>query len=750
MSDGDEAAGAAPAVPHAHAVPTPRQEAGHAPVPQPSPMPSAPGHLDSLLLAGLLDAEPAHLFFKDVGGRFLRASRGIAEALGADTPQDLVGRTVADFLPAPDAARRTRDDQAVIRTGVPIVELHEQIPRPGWEDHRLVTSRYPVRDEQGEIVATLGVIRDITVRKLMEQQLEGHAARLGEANAELTRVQRELREILQTSPDPTVRFDDRLRIRFANPAALRLIGREEDVVVGRTLEDLCYPPGLDALALARCLAGRVDVEYETQVRLPGGRTSYLHARLVPEHGPDGPDGPVCGVLLVGRDLTDRKRAEDLLADRAVRDPLTGLANRVLFTDRLQQALMRLDRQPGSVAVLFLDLDGFKQVNVRLGHGAGDVVLTEVARRLQQVARRGDTVGRLGGDEFVVLCERISGTEDAVLLADRIGRALAHPFAHEGRTTTLSASIGIRVVGRVGVDSLDAEGVLREANDALDQAKTRGSGHAVFDPDLREQLSALRGVESQLRQALETGQFHLAYQPLVSLSDNSLVGTEALLRWNHPERGLVSPSDFVPIAEDSGQIVAIGAWVLDEALRQLAEWNRRRAGSRPLTMAVNLSARQLTHPHLVDEVAAALARHDVPASQLCLEVTETALLEEALSTVEVFRRLSRLGVQLALDDFGTGYSSLVHLRRFPVDVLKIDRQFVSGLDGGAVDDAIVAAVTAMAHALGMVTVAEGIETPEQLAELVRLGCDEGQGYLLARPLAPAVLEADAIFTVPVTP
>ncbi len=330
----------------------------------------------------------------------------------------------------------------------------------------------------------------------------------------------------------------------------------------------------------------------------------------------------------------------------------------------------------------------------------------------------------------------------MFIANRIVRALAEPFSYQGHEIHPTASIGIALAD--GRDT-SPEVLIRDADAAMYQAKASGRGRSrghyeFFDADVRERALTRLAIETELRVALDAQQFQLVYQPLESLADGRLIGAEALIRWAHPQRGVVPPSDFIPVAEDSGLIVEIGKWVLDEALRQLAAWNAERRPDDLLTMAVNLSPRQLGHPGLVDDVARTLRRHAVAPALLCLEITETALLEEEQTSTQALTRLSDLGVQFALDDFGTGYSSLGHLRRFPVQILKIDRMFVDGLDRTTGEAAIVAAVIAMAHALGMTAVGEGIETSTQLEELRRLGCDHGQGYLLARPMSVGDLEA----------
>jgi diguanylate cyclase (GGDEF)-like protein len=401
-------------------------------------------------------------------------------------------------------------------------------------------------------------------------------------------------------------------------------------------------------------------------------------------------------------------------------------------------------------VLFLDLDRFKVVNDSLGHPAGDALLVAVAARLRVAARHADLVARFGGDEFAVLAERLSSPEDAAVLADRIIQALIPPFQHGGQEFHISASIGIATT----VDpTTDAEALLRDADAAMYQVKAqnRGSGGYQFFTDaVREQVVSRLAIENDLRLGLERGEFRLVYEPVYALRERRVVGVEALIRWQHPERGLLSPAAFIEVAEDCGLIVPIGRWVLEDACRRLARWNRllaerpRAGGGReapaPPTMAVNLSVRQISDPGFVGVVAGVLDRYGLEPGQLCMEITETAVHDAPLSASVVLKGLSALGVRIALDDFGTGYSSLRHLRHVSVDILKIDRMFVSDLGQAGDDRAIVAAVIGMARALGMVTVGEGIETVEQYEVLTELGCDHGQGYLMSQPLAPEEFEA----------
>jgi diguanylate cyclase (GGDEF)-like protein len=439
------------------------------------------------------------------------------------------------------------------------------------------------------------------------------------------------------------------------------------------------------------------------------------------------DGHPLHLISQIQDITERKGAEAELAHQAVHDPLTALPNRLLFLDRLQVALSRLEREPGSVAVLFLDLDRFKVVNDSLGHHAGDQVIVEAARRLSGVLRPSDTLSRFGGDEFTILCESLIESE-AAGVAERIAEALTGSFEVNGQEVFLSASIGITVT-RDPAARPDA--LLRDADAAMYQAKERGkSRYALFEGGMRLRATERLRIEGELRRAVERDELIVHYQPEVRLETGAIVGVEALVRWEHPQRGRILPGDFIGVAEESGLIVPIGEWVVAEACRQSRLWATDQAG---LQVAVNISSRQLADRHLCDAVGRALEESGLAPESLCLEVTESALMDDAEAGLRTLRRLKQMGVRLAIDDFGVGFSSLSQIRRLPpVDILKIDRSFISGLGREREDAAIVAAVIGMAHSLELTAVGEGVETAEQAAELIRLGCDLGQGHYFSRP------------------
>ncbi len=445
------------------------------------------------------------------------------------------------------------------------------------------------------------------------------------------------------------------------------------------------------------------------------------------------------------EIGERRRAEQQLAHQAIHDPLTGLPNRTLLRDRASHALDRARRDSSTVGVLFLDIDNFKAVNESLGHPMGDRLLVQVAGRLGNTLRSGDTRARLGGetlscwggDEFVILCEDLNSERDAIRVSERIAAALAPPFALEGNELCITASIGIAVTS-TGGSTRDA--IIRDADGAMHRAKERGGDrYELFDQELRTRMLDRLHTERELGKAIERDELRLFYQPIVSVADCRVIGVEGLIRWQHPERGLIPPAEFIPLAEESGLIVPVGTWVLEEACHQSARWHETHPEWPPLRVAVNLSARQLTD-ELPAIVANALLRTGAHPSRLTLELTETLLMETGHFATDILAALRAVGVQIALDDFGTGYSSLSYLQRFPLDVLKLDRSFIAGLGTEPSAAKIVAATIDMARALGMSVVAEGVETAEQLQYLRDFGCHFAQGYHLARPQPPGVITA----------
>ena len=431
------------------------------------------------------------------------------------------------------------------------------------------------------------------------------------------------------------------------------------------------------------------------------------------------------LLVTASDVTARRKAQARLLQAAFYDPLTGLPNRALFKDRLEVAFARAKgREAASFAVLFLDLDRFKLVNDSLGHRAGDELLVQIARRLESCRRAGDTVARLGGDEFTLLVEGVASEEEAIAVSERVHRALAPPYLIEGHEVFAGASIGIALGGP---STERVEHLLRDADTAMYRAKVRGSRHAVFDSSMHERAMAALRIENELRRALERGEMRVHYQPIVELASGRTLGVEALVRWEHRERGLIPPSEFIPLAEETGLVVPLGRWVLDEACRALA------ALPGQITLSVNLSGRQLLQADFCAELKAMLERCRIEPSRLRLELTESMLIGNGAAARAALTHLRATGVRLCIDDFGTGYSSLSYLHELPIDDLKIDRSFVGAMGDDERKIKIVQSILVLGKSLGIDVTAEGVETQQQAELLRRLGCERAQGYYFARPV-----------------
>lgn len=473
--------------------------------------------------------------------------------------------------------------------------------------------------------------------------------------------------------------------------------------------------------------------YEIAIWRKDGRRVELNITNVPMFV----SGELVGLYGIAKDVTERKRLQERLEHQAFHDPLTGLPNRALFMNRLEHALSRSGRHDDLVAVLFLDLDNFKVVNDSLRHEVGDRLLVLVGQRLKGCLRPKDTAARLGGDEFTVLLEGVSGASDAARIAERISERLRVPFTVEGHVMFVTASIGIALSSGYREEPGD---LLRAADVAMYRAKRKAKArYEIFD--WKEDSPALErlSLENDLRRAIERDEFRIYYQPKVRLESGELFGVEALVRWEHPERGLLLPEQFVPLAEETGLINQLGLWVLEEACHQARDWQERYPHRAPLGMSVNLSAKQIQQPDLIEKVAGVLCETGLDPSCLVLEISERVMMEDAEYTIGRLEELKDLNVRLALDDFGTGYCSLAHLEHFPLDVLKIDRLFVSREEEDAAGAVIVSTILAMAHSLGLAVIAEGVETAEQAIRLQELGCDIAQGYYFAKPLTSEAMD-----------
>jgi diguanylate cyclase (GGDEF)-like protein/PAS domain S-box-containing protein len=562
---------------------------------------------------------------------------------------------------------------------------------------------------------------------------------LQEWREELARREERFRSLVQNAADLITVVSPDSTIQYQSPAVAHVLGYVPDEFVGTRLIEYVHPS--DSATLASAFEDIVEggaKRFEIEVRLRHRDGSWRHLEMVATDQRDNP--AIGGLVLNMHDVTERKRLEEALRHQALNDPLTGLANRASFTDRLRRALAHAHRTQTRAAVIFLDLDDFKGINDSLGHSAGDRLLIEVAARLRAAVRASDTVARFGGDEFAILLEELDDPADAESVAERVLAAVSVPTVIDGRELYVRASAGIAISGHNGA-GVDAESLMQSADVAMYVAKARGKGtYEVFEQRMQAQVAAHTELVADLHQAIARGELFLAYQPLVRLRGRQIYGFEALLRWRHRERGLVSPAEFIPLAEQSGAIVPIGAWVLQQACEQAAKWSVAYPGTGPWTMSVNISARQVQHPNFVADVTRIVGESGFDPRRLILELTESVLVMDPDLVLERLSKLKELGIRLAIDDFGTGSSSLSYLRRFPFDLLKIDRTFIEDLTGDGVDREITHAIIELGRTLRLELVAEGIEDPEQLSRLQRLRCDLGQGFLFARPLPASDAEA----------
>src|SRR3954452_18549085 len=590
-----------------------------------------------------------------------------------------------------------------------------RVVRPDGDVRWVMSATEPLFDEEGALTGHVGTLDDITERLANERDTE------------------RLSDIIEATSDLVVISDRNRHILYMNSAGRRFFG------LGPTdsVEEFDFTPFTPQWAIERYVNETIPAMATRGIW--SGEFAYYHegyevpvsAVFLAHHDADG---HLEFVSSVTRDITERKAFEERLEYQATHDPLTGLPNRTLFLDRLELALARARRSNRPVAVLFCDVDHFKVVNDSLGHSAGDRLLVSLAQRLRSALRPGDTVARFGGDEFVILCDDLVTEHDAVAIAERANNAVHEPLIVEATEVFPSLSIGIAFASPLK----EPETMIRDADAAMYLAKERGRArYEVNDERMRSTLFERLDIEIALRRALTRHELRVVYQPTISLSTGEIVGVEALLRWEHPERGMLVPADFIDVAEETGLIVPIGTWVVEQACRPAQRWLTSGPNEEPLFVSVNLSSRQLDTALLIDNVADVLERTGLPPGTLGLEITESVIMRDPETSTSSLQALKELGVRLAVDDFSTGYSSLAYLRRFPVELLKVDRAFVDGLaaeSGDAEDRAIVAAVVTLAHTLGMKAIAEGVETADQLAELRAMDCDMAQGYFVAKPLA----------------
>jgi diguanylate cyclase (GGDEF)-like protein/PAS domain S-box-containing protein len=659
------------------------------------------------LFRSLADSSPTGIYRRDVDGSCIYVNGRWSE---------ITGMSAADALGFGWRSIIHPDDLPLLGPIEPLpeVETHGvpiefRVRRPNGEVRWVSLRRAMLHDDNGQLEGAIGALEDVTERKQSQRSMN------------------RLTEIFEATSDLVAIADPQGNLEYLNAAAKRFVGVSDDAE-GLHVRDTVSAAILERLIVEILPAVERENQWAGELSLSPSEGGVMPVwAQVLRHSDE--EGQVF-YSVVMHDLSERKAFEHRLAHQATHDPLTGLPNRALLIDRLDSALARARRHQRRVAVLFLDLDHFKVVNDSLGHGLGDRLLVAISERLALALRPGDTVARFGGDEFVVLCEDVLDQSDAIAVAERIDRAVGGRFVVDDTEVFVGVSIGIACPDDVEVDP---ETLIRDADAAMYRAKDRGRARwELFDNAMRASAVDRLDIETALRRALERRELRVYYQPIIELESGTIDGVEALLRWEHPERGLLNPDDFIKVAEETGLIVPIGAWVLDQACRQVQRWQAATATPTPLRVSVNLSGRQLNHPSLVEDVSSVLASTGIDPAQVELEITESVLMDDVEMSRETLGRLHALGVKLAVDDFGTGYSSLSYLRRFPVDLLKVDRSFIDFLDEDGDDSAIVTAIITLAHTLGLVAVAEGVETPSQLAALRRLRCDRGQGFHMARP------------------
>ncbi len=664
----------------------------------------------------LFDGVPIGLYRTTPAGRMLDGNESLVRILGYPDRETLLGANVSDIYFDPDDRLRwQRLVEAESGSGVSAFEA-----RVRRYDGTVIWVRFSLRayrDDQGKILRYEGALEDVTGRRVAEEALRASEERF--------------RALVQNASDMISILELDGTLRYASPSHQRLLGHSAGDLIGGNLLDLVHCEDRPLLANAlHCLVDLPDENLTIEYRCRHRDGTWLTLESTASNLLDHP--AVTGLVLNSHDITDRKRAEERLLHDALHDELTGLPNRALFMDRLWQAMERARRDLERLtAVLFLDVDQFKIVNDSLGHLVGDELLIQIARALSSVLRPMDTIARIGGDEFAILVEGGRDVDDAVAVASRIHERLAAPINLGGHEVFITASIGIAVHTP---DYDKPEDLLRDADTAMYRAKSSGRAcHVVFNRGMHQFVMARLQLESDLRRAIERGQIEVHYQPFVDLATGTVIGLEALMRWSHPRRGLILPEDFLNVAEETGLIVPIGEHVILQACQRVRELQLKYPEHRDLRVSVNLSNKQFFQSDLDDQIAAALAASGLAPEHLGLEITEGVIICHAESAAGRFSRLKALGVQIYLDDFGKGYSSLNYLHRYPMDILKIDRSFVSRIDEEGSNQSIVAAIVTLGHQLGMKVVAEGIQSVEHVAKLRGLKCEYGQGFFFSHPV-----------------
>jgi diguanylate cyclase (GGDEF)-like protein/PAS domain S-box-containing protein len=658
---------------------------------------------------GILESMVEPYYQVDLKGNLVLINTAFSQLLGY-SEHELLGMNNRDYQSLNVAASVYKTFNDVYRTGTPRMGYDWAMVRKDGRKVLVEGSVHLIKDAHGEPVGFRGMLRDVTARRQSEQALRESEERF--------------RNLTELSSDWYWEQDDEFRfIRFEGRGKASF-----EYYLGKTAEEIGFDV-VDSGSEAYRGPQEAHKPYRDVVfsYLLRGEHRYFSVSAEPMFH----DGRFTGYRGVARDITDRKRAEQHIQHLATHDELTGIPNRAKFSRTLNLAIESARHHDGKFAVLFIDLDRFKTINDSLGHALGDTLLKETAARLGQVVQSNDVVARLGGDEFVVLVEEVNEIEEVNAVAREILSAVVKPIELMGQECRVTASIGISMYP---ADGQDEQSLMKNADIAMYRAKDEGkNNYRFYSRDIMERVTERLMLETGLRHALERNEFFLHYQPKQNLATGRITGVEALLRWNHPELGNLAPSQFIPLAEDTGLIVPIGKWVLETACAQNMAWQRE--GLLPISVAVNLSARQFADENLLADIVGTLQATGLAPELLELEITESMVMQNTEQAIKLLVAIKRMGVRLAIDDFGTGYSSMAYLKRFPIDTLKIDRSFVCEIPKNAEDNAIAEAIISMGKALGLTVVAEGIEKPEQETFLRNHGCDEIQGYYFSRPIAP---------------
>lgn len=669
-------------------------------------------------LSSLISTIPDLIWMKDEAGVYLFCNSAYEEFMGVKEA-DIIGKTDYDFY-SPNAADLCKQTDFEAMSAGTVCLSEETITYQTDASFGIMEIRKaPIYHPDGTLMGILGIARDITERRYHEEKL--------------STKEREFRSLAENSPDVIIRYDCEGRRVYVNPMGEKLFGCTAEDIVGKTPLDASPIPSemmfMDKFHTV--IQTGHSMEIETAFATPNGGQGWGHMRIVPEFDTNG---NVVSVLTIGRDISERKTTEKKIEYMAHHDALTGLPNRILAQDRTEKILIKAQSTEKRAALLFIDLDGFKTINDSMGHSIGDEVLKTVALRLTEGLRSSDIISRQGGDEFLLILSDIEDINDIVTIANKLLLQFENPFHVADHPLSLSASIGIAIYPEHGNSF---ESLLQSADMAMYKAKESGkNGYYFYTNQMNHNFIGQFKLQNDLKSALQNNDFVLYYQPQIDLVRNCITGVEALIRWKHPELGMIPPMNFIPIAETNGLIVQIGQWVIEEACRQAAQWHNN---GMKITVAVNISAVQFKRGNLETVVKDALKLSGLNPHFLELELTESILIHDAENILKTVQTLKELGIQLSIDDFGTGYSSLAYLKRFAVDKLKIDQSFIRDILRDQEDAAIVRTIIQMAKSLNLKTIAEGVENASVLTIIDSYGCDEVQGYHFAKPLDAAQLE-----------